>query len=152
MRWFQRNDIDYSNSTSLLTTDLSATITNLQQRTEYGLQVRAKTQRGWGAYSPVIFKTTGQVLNTGKSYIVIYLPDKFLQFELLAYVGEEEGFRLQLVAGGIVAIVVILVAVIVLTVVFVKTRSNDECNKKQPSDCDTLEYRNGEGTFIIFDL
>ena len=25
-------------------------------------------------------------------------------------------------------------------------RSNDECNKKQPSDCDTLEYRNGEGT------
>lgn len=125
VRWFQRNDIDYSNSTSLLTTDLSATITNLQQRTEYGLQVRAKTQRGWGAYSPVIFKTTGQVLNT-------------------AYVGEEEGFRLQLVAGGIVAIVVILVAVIVLTVVFVKTRSNDECNKKQPSDCDTLEYRNGE--------
>lgn len=24
-------------------------------------------------------------------------------------------------------------------------RSSDECNKKQPSDCDTLEYRNGEG-------
>ena len=24
-------------------------------------------------------------------------------------------------------------------------RGNDECNKKQPSDCDTLEYRNGEG-------
>ncbi|XP_018565407.1 ephrin type-B receptor 1-B isoform X2 [Anoplophora glabripennis] len=125
VRWFQRNDIDYSNSTSLLTADLSATITGLQQRTEYGLQVRAKTQRGWGAYSPVIFKTTGQVLNT-------------------AYIGDEEGLRLQLVAGGIVAVVVILVAVIVLTVVFLRSRSNDECNKKQPSDCDTLEYRNGE--------
>nr|CAD7440066.1 unnamed protein product [Timema bartmani] len=24
-------------------------------------------------------------------------------------------------------------------------RASDECNKKQPSDCDTLEYRNGEG-------
>lgn len=70
----------------------------------------------------------------------------FLAFS--AYVGEEEsGLRLQLVAGGIVAIVVVLAAVIVLTVVFVRSRSNDECNKKQPSDCDTLEYRNGEGTF-----
>ena len=29
-------------------------------------------------------------------------------------------------------------------------RGNDECNKKQPSDCDTLEYRNGEGTFHLF--
>lgn len=66
VRWFPRSDIDYSNATSLLTTDLSTTITGLQQRTEYGLQVRAKTQRGWGAYSPIIFKTTGQVLNTGK--------------------------------------------------------------------------------------
>ncbi|XP_023013545.1 ephrin type-B receptor 2 isoform X3 [Leptinotarsa decemlineata] len=130
VRWFQRNDIDYSNN-SLITSDLSATITGLQQRTEYGLQVRAKTQRGWGAYSPVIFKTTGQVLNT-------------------AYIGDEEGLRLQLVAGGIVAVVVILVAVIVLTVVFLRSRSNDECNKKQPSDCDTLEYRNGEVTTPLF--
>ncbi|XP_060534436.1 ephrin type-B receptor 2 isoform X2 [Cylas formicarius] len=126
VRWFQRNDIEYSNSTSLVTNKLSVTITGLKQRTEYGLQVRAKTFRGgWGEYSPVIFKTTGQVLNT-------------------AYVGPEEGMRLQLVAGGIVVIVVILVAAIVLTVVFVRSRSNDECNKKQPSDCDTLEYRNGE--------
>ncbi|CAG9767808.1 unnamed protein product [Ceutorhynchus assimilis] len=124
VRWFPRNE-EYSNSTSFLTTTLIATITGLQQRTEYGLQVRAKTPRGWGAWSQVIFKTTGQVLNT-------------------AYVGAEEGFRLQLVAGGIVVIVVVLVAVIVLTVVFVRSRSNDECNKKQPSDCDTLEYRNGE--------
>ncbi|XP_068901588.1 ephrin type-B receptor 1-B isoform X8 [Tenebrio molitor] len=125
VRWFPRSDIDYSNSTSLLTTELSTTISGLQQRTEYGLQVRAKTQRGWGAYSPVIFKTTGQVLNT-------------------AYVGDEEGFRLQLVAGSIVVVVVVLVVIIVFTVMFLRSRSNDECNKKQPSDCDTLEYRNGE--------
>lgn len=64
-RWFPRNE-EYSNSTSFLTTSLTATISGLQQRTEYGLQVRAKTPRGWGAWSPVIFKTTGQVLNTGE--------------------------------------------------------------------------------------
>ncbi|XP_023310193.1 ephrin type-B receptor 1-B isoform X1 [Anoplophora glabripennis] len=144
VRWFQRNDIDYSNSTSLLTADLSATITGLQQRTEYGLQVRAKTQRGWGAYSPVIFKTTGQVLNTGKQKRPARRTSGVTRGVFLAYIGDEEGLRLQLVAGGIVAVVVILVAVIVLTVVFLRSRSNDECNKKQPSDCDTLEYRNGE--------
>lgn len=127
------------------------TITGLQQRTEYGLQVRAKTQRGWSAWSPVIFKTTGQVLNTG-----LLLPTKMLckiyRSVFIAYVGEEEGLRYQLVAGGIVAVVVVLAAVIVLTVVFVRSRSNDECNKKQPSDCDTLEYRNGEGKSLLFTL
>ncbi|KAI4454835.1 tyrosine-protein kinase receptor [Holotrichia oblita] len=125
VRCFPRGDMDYSNSSSILTKDLTATFTGLMQRTEYGLQVRAKSKRGWGAYSPVIFKTTGQVFKT-------------------AYVGDDDGFRLQLVAGGIVAIVVVIAAAIVLTVVFLKSRSNDECNKKQPSDCDTLEYRNGE--------
>ncbi|XP_047499507.1 ephrin type-B receptor 1-like, partial [Penaeus chinensis] len=29
-------------------------------------------------------------------------------------------------------------------------RGTDECNKKQPSDCDTLEYRNGEGLIVTF--
>lgn len=114
--------------------------------------MRAKTQRGWGAYSSVIYQRTGHVLNTGK---MIYKTEIGMSTTLffyiyLAYVGDEEGFRLQLVAGGIVAVVVILVAIIVLTVVFLRSRSNDECNKKQPSDCDTLEYRNGEGEPIFF--
>ncbi|XP_049824323.1 ephrin type-A receptor 4 isoform X2 [Aethina tumida] len=130
VRWYVKNDADH-NATSILTRDLKITITDLNQRTEYGLQVRAKTENGWGDYSPVIFKTTGQVLNT-------------------AYSHDDEGFRIKLVAGGIVAIVVILVGVIVLTVVFLRSRSNDECNKKQPSDCDTLEYRNGEVTTPLF--
>ncbi|KAK5638965.1 hypothetical protein RI129_013260 [Pyrocoelia pectoralis] len=125
IHYFMRNDIDHSNATTVRTTELSITLTGLQQRTEYGVHVRAKTQQGWGDYSPVIFKTTGQVLNT-------------------AYVGDEEGLKLRVIAGGIVVVVVILVAVIVLAVIFIRSRGNDECNKKQPSDCDTLEYRNGE--------
>lgn len=64
VRWYVKNDADH-NATSILTRDLKITITDLNQRTEYGLQVRAKTENGWGDYSPVIFKTTGQVLNTG---------------------------------------------------------------------------------------
>lgn len=60
--------MDMTNN-SFQTSSLSATITGLRQRTEYGIQVRAKTQRGWGAYSPAIFKTTGQVLNTGNLFL-----------------------------------------------------------------------------------
>ncbi|CAG7818955.1 unnamed protein product, partial [Allacma fusca] len=33
---------------------------------------------------------------------------------------------------------------------FFRGRGNDECNKKQPSDCDTLEYRNGEGLVVTY--
>nr|XP_022907216.1 ephrin type-B receptor 1-B-like isoform X7 [Onthophagus taurus] len=131
VRCYPRGDIDFSNSTTILTTELSATFTGLMQRTDYGLDVRAKTKRGWGAYSHPIFKTTGQVFKT-------------------AYVGDDESYRLQIVAGGIVAVVVVLGVIIVLAVVFLKSRSNDECNKKQPSDCDALEYRNGEVTTPLF--
>ncbi|CAH0549632.1 unnamed protein product [Brassicogethes aeneus] len=80
VRWYVKNDVDH-NSTSILTSDLKLTIMDLNQRTEYGVQVRAKTANGWGDYSPVIYKTTGQVLNT-------------------AYSHDAEGFRIQLVAGG----------------------------------------------------
>lgn len=119
-----------ANASLLLTTDLQLVLAGLEQKTEYGVQVRAKTRRGWGDFGPPVYKTTGQVLDT-------------------AYVGggDEEGLRLRLVAGGIVAVVVLLVAIIVLAVLFLRSRSSDDCNKKQPSDCDTLEYRNGEGTY-----
>lgn len=66
IRYFARNEVDHSNATTIRTSELSITLSGLEQRTEYGLQVRAKTQQGWGDYSPIIFKTTGQVLNTGK--------------------------------------------------------------------------------------
>ncbi|XP_018027428.2 ephrin type-A receptor 4-B-like [Hyalella azteca] len=33
---------------------------------------------------------------------------------------------------------------------FMFSRNTDECNKKQPSDCDTLEYRNGEGLVVTY--
>ena len=63
-----------------------------------------------------------------------------------AYVGDDDdSFRIRMIAGCIVAVIVVLSAIIILTVVYLRSKSNDECNKKQPSDCDTLEYRNGEG-------
>nr|CAD7258156.1 unnamed protein product [Timema shepardi] len=63
-RCFARHDD--SNATNTLTKEQQTTFTGLRQRTEYGFQVRAKTTHGWGEFSSPIFKTTGQVLGTGK--------------------------------------------------------------------------------------
>lgn len=46
---------------------------------------------------------------------------------------------------GVTIVIVVLIAVIGVMIVLYLRRNTDECNKKQPSDCDTLEYtRSGE--------
>ncbi|CAB3360957.1 Hypothetical predicted protein [Cloeon dipterum] len=111
---------------SALSNDTFKLLTNLRQKTEYGFQVRTKTKSGWGELSPPIYKTTGQVLNP--AFVV----------------EEEDNVQMRIVAGAVVGTVVVVVLVIVLVVLFFRSRGSDDCNKKQPSDCDTLEYRNGE--------
>lgn len=37
-------------------------VENLKQKTDYGFQVRAKTVSGFGEFSPVVYKRTGQLL------------------------------------------------------------------------------------------
>ncbi|XP_044591146.1 ephrin type-B receptor 1-B isoform X15 [Cotesia glomerata] len=115
---------DAINATIVQTHDLSATFKGLRPATDYAIQVRAKTTRGWGEYTPVIYKKTNHAMG-------------------LDYVGDDDNMQVRIIAGAIVAVVVLLVIIIIMTVLFLR-RASDECNKKQPSDCDTLEYRNGE--------
>lgn len=56
---------------------------------------------------------------------------------------------MRIIAGATVAVVVLVVIIIIMTVLFLRSRGTDECNKKQPSDCDTLEYRNREGEILV---
>lgn len=49
----------------LQTHDLSATFKALKPGTDYAIQVRAKTTRGWGEYTPVIYKKTAQAMGLG---------------------------------------------------------------------------------------
>jgi len=56
---------DESNVSNKLTADRHVVFTALRPKTDYGFQVRAKTGRGWGEYSPTIFKTTGQQMVGG---------------------------------------------------------------------------------------
>lgn len=58
---------DESNVSNKLTAERHVVFTGLRPRTDYGFQVRAKTARGWGEYSPTIYKTTGQLLGSGKN-------------------------------------------------------------------------------------
>ncbi|XP_067213730.1 ephrin type-A receptor 4-A isoform X11 [Linepithema humile] len=129
VRCYPRYD-DATNATVIQTSELSATFKGLKSSTDYAIQVRAKTTRGWGEYTPVVFKKTPHAIG----------PD---------YIGEEDNMQVRIIAGAIVAVVVLLVIIIIMTVLILR-RASDECNKKQPSDCDTLEYRNGEVTTPLF--
>nr|XP_012139526.1 PREDICTED: ephrin type-A receptor 4-A isoform X9 [Megachile rotundata] len=124
VRCYPRYD-DATNATVIQTSDLSATFKGLKPATDYAIQVRAKTTRGWGEYTPVVYKKTPHAMGG------------------LDYVGEDDNMQVRIIAGAIVAVVVLLVIIIIMTVLILR-RASDECNKKQPSDCDTLEYRNGE--------
>nr|XP_012230794.1 PREDICTED: ephrin type-B receptor 1 isoform X14 [Linepithema humile] len=130
VRCYPRYD-DATNATVIQTSELSATFKGLKSSTDYAIQVRAKTTRGWGEYTPVVFKKTPHAIG----------PD---------YIGEEDNMQVRIIAGAIVAVVVLLVIIIIMTVLILRSRASDECNKKQPSDCDTLEYRNGEVTTPLF--
>ncbi|GIY55178.1 hypothetical protein CEXT_373122 [Caerostris extrusa] len=103
------------NGSTATTTKEEIVISNLKEGTVYGFQVRAKTTHGWGDYSKTVFKMTGAKLAT----------------------------EVPIIAGVAVTVVAVIVFIIVIIMLYIR-RSSDECNKKQPSDCDTLEYRNGE--------
>ncbi|XP_034180122.1 eph receptor tyrosine kinase isoform X8 [Osmia lignaria lignaria] len=130
VRCYPRYD-DATNATVIQTSDLSATFKGLKPSTDYAIQVRAKTTRGWGEYTPVVYKKTPHAMG-------------------LDYVGEDDNMQVRIIAGAIVAVVVLLVIIIIMTVLILRSRASDECNKKQPSDCDTLEYRNGEGLVVTY--
>jgi hypothetical protein len=67
VRHFVRGqDNDFTTQT---TKRLRLTVLKLQQQTEYGFQVRAKTSHGWGEFSQPIYRSTGQILGKQK---VIY--------------------------------------------------------------------------------
>ncbi|XP_068224771.1 ephrin type-A receptor 4-A, partial [Palaemon carinicauda] len=114
-----------NNSSSVLTKKEESSIGSLRQRTDYGFQVRAKTTHGWGDYSQPIFKKTAKLLGT-------------------AYVGNEDNTQVRIIVGATVGAFVVIAVIVIMTLLFLRSRGTDECNKKQPSDCDTLEYRNGE--------
>ena len=130
MRCYPRYD-DATNATVIQTSELSATFKGLKPSTDYAIQVRAKTTRGWGEYTPVVYKKTPHAMGLGDylnsfdqlcaSVIKIQRLDRAcLSFFFSDYVGEDDNMQVRIIAGAIVAVVVLLVIIIIMTVLILR--------------------------------
>lgn len=114
------------NISTVFTTKEEIVLKNLQDKTDYAFQIRGKLISGWTEFSKPVYQRTGQLVGS------------------TAYIGEDDSVQVRIIAGVTIAIVVLVVVIGVMIVLYLR-RNTDECNKKQPSDCDTLEYtRNGD--------
>lgn len=76
VRCYPRYD-DATNATVIQTSELSATFKGLKPSTDYAIQVRAKTTRGWGEYTPVVYKKTPHAMGLGRRYKSLKNPSLF---------------------------------------------------------------------------
>jgi len=123
VRCYPRYD-DATNATVIQTSELSATFKGLKPSTDYAIQVRAKTTRGWGEYTPVVFKKTPHAMGLGKSMQICISRHLFctiFNMNVYAdYVGEDDNMQVRIIAGAIVAVVVLLVIIIIMTVLILR--------------------------------
>lgn len=66
IRLFPKSDVDSLNKTTLSTKDTKISITDLSENTEYGFQIRCKTNVGFGSYSNIVYAQTLQSITPGK--------------------------------------------------------------------------------------
>ena len=50
----------------MFTESAGATVTGLRHNTEYGFQVRAQTEHGWGEFSRPLYTTAGRSTDSGE--------------------------------------------------------------------------------------
>ncbi|XP_036347955.1 ephrin type-B receptor 1-like, partial [Rhagoletis pomonella] len=129
VRWFPKPELDAINKTALNTKDTKAHIEGLNENTEYGFQVRCKTLNGYGTYSNIVYAQTHQGVS----------------------LGYEDSIHMRIVAGATVAVVFILVLVIVATVLFLRSKNQDDLDKKSSNHLPLpLDYTSNEGMYTIF--
>ncbi|KAH8376029.1 hypothetical protein KR093_005601, partial [Drosophila rubida] len=108
VRWFPKSDLDSFNKTVLNTKDTKVHIDGLIDNTEYGFQVRCKTNNGFGSFSNMVYAQTHH--SVGSVY--------------------EDTIQIRFIAGAIVTGVFFLVVIIVATVYFMRSKHQDELDKK----------------------
>lgn len=65
VRWFPKAEVDAMNKSVLSTKESKIHISDLQENTEYGFQVRCKTLNGWGTFSNIVYAQTHQSVSPG---------------------------------------------------------------------------------------
>ncbi|XP_032588810.2 ephrin type-B receptor 1-B isoform X3 [Drosophila mojavensis] len=129
VRWFPKSEMETINNTTLSTKETKALIYNLLENTEYGFQVRCKTVNGFGAYSNMVYAQTHQSVGT------VY----------------EDSMQIRFIAGAIVTGVFFLVIFIVATVYFMRSKHQDELDKKSTNHLPLpMEYASNEGLVVTY--
>ncbi|XP_017155568.1 ephrin type-B receptor 1-B isoform X2 [Drosophila miranda] len=133
VRWFPKHELDSINKTALNTKDTKAHIEGLMESTDYGFQVRCKTINGFGSYSNMIYAQTLQSVSS------VY----------------DDSVQIRFIAGAIVTGVLFLVIFIVATVYFMRSKHQDELDKKStnhlplPMDYASNEVNSMDTTPIV---
>ncbi|XP_022217539.1 ephrin type-B receptor 1-B isoform X3 [Drosophila obscura] len=129
VRWFPKLELDSINKSALNTKDTKAHIEGLLESTEYGFQVRCKTINGFGSYSNMIYAQTLQSVSS------VY----------------DDSVQIRFIAGAIVTGVLFLVIFIVATVYFMRSKHQDELDKKSTNHLPLpMDYASNEVTTPLF--
>ncbi|XP_039496206.1 ephrin type-B receptor 1-B isoform X2 [Drosophila santomea] len=129
VRWFPKVELDAINKSALNTKETKAHIVGLLENTEYGFQVRCKTIHGFGSYSNMIYAQTLQ--SVGSVY--------------------DDSVQIRFIAGAIVTAVLFLVIFIIATVYFMRSKHQDELDKKSTNHLPLpLDYASNEVTTPLF--
>ncbi|XP_034472849.1 ephrin type-B receptor 1-B isoform X2 [Drosophila innubila] len=129
VRWFPKSDLDSINKTALSTKETKVHISGLIDNTEYGFQVRCKTINGFGSFSNMVYAQTHQ--SVGSVY--------------------EDSIQIRFIAGAIVTGVFFLVIFIVATVYFMRSKHQDELDKKSTNHLPLpMDYASNEVTTPLF--
>ncbi|XP_064598883.1 ephrin type-A receptor 4-like isoform X2 [Liolophura sinensis] len=117
LRHFPKNN--RSGGDLVYTKQKNYTFRGLALQTEYGFQVRGKTQKGWGQYSDIIYVKT-----VSRSTIE-----------------QGQGMSVGIIAGAIVAVILCMAIAIIMVLILLR-RNRNGCNEKNVSECDNLQYTN----------
>ncbi|BFG06742.1 ephrin type-B receptor 1-B [Drosophila madeirensis] len=129
VRWFPKIELDSINKSALNTKDTKAHIEGLLESTEYGFQVRFKTINGFGSYSNMIYAQTLQSVSS------VY----------------DDSVQIRFIAGAIVTGVLFLVIFIVATVYFMRSKHQDELDKKSTNHLPLpMDYASNEGLVVTY--
>ncbi|XP_022217538.1 ephrin type-B receptor 1-B isoform X2 [Drosophila obscura] len=129
VRWFPKLELDSINKSALNTKDTKAHIEGLLESTEYGFQVRCKTINGFGSYSNMIYAQTLQSVSS------VY----------------DDSVQIRFIAGAIVTGVLFLVIFIVATVYFMRSKHQDELDKKSTNHLPLpMDYASNEGLIVTY--
>lgn len=88
VRWFPKTDMDALNKTTLSTKETKIHIYDLMENTEYGFQIRCKTNLGWGTYSNIVYAQTHQSVSA--------FYDDSIQMSIIAIIAVAVVFTLVL--------------------------------------------------------